>query len=578
MNKSMNSLLNNLKVAYKLAIVGLIGMIGTLALGYFGYSAVNENRDSIAQLYERDLKMINTISEASYYMRYSQVQTLVAIASRNSEMFSLRQERYRNGLKNVEDELARYAETIKGRPDAEQRLSELRSTWSKFQQICEHALQLSGAGQHDQASDYYDEVGQPVASEIQKQVVVIKDKVLNIADEEFEKDMSDIEAAIRNMLIACAVVGVLLLIFIYFITKEITNPLLGMIEICRSLSRGDFRVGANEAVDRSDEFGEMHDELVEMRKTLSGLLQKINATTEQLASSSEELTASAHQSAQASEQVANSVTTSASATVEQQQNVSDAMQAIDHAATLIKNLNAAADLVKTEVEGAAEHAAFGTSAIEVAVDKILSVEKIVNNSAETVDKLGQRSKEIGQIVETISAIADQTNLLALNAAIEAARAGEHGRGFAVVADEVRKLAEESQGAAQKIATLIKDIQGDTDNAVQSMHEGSVAVREGTQSVEQLRTAFENIQNASNGVTQKSQDMAKDITLVSNNTALVKERSMKISENCNMVAREMESVSAASEEQSASAGEIASASDSLSNIAQDLQASLQQFKF
>ena len=578
MNKSMSSLLGNLRVAYKLAILGLIGMLGTLGLGYFGYNAVDSNRDSIVQLYERDLKMINTISEASYYMRYSQVQTLVAIASRNNEMFTLRQERYRNGLKNVEDELARYSETIKGRPDAEQRLNELRSTWSKFQQICEHALQLAGAGQHDQASDYYDEVGQPVASDIQKQVVTIKDKVLNIADEEFSKDMLDIEAAIRNMLIACGVVAVLLLITVVFIAREITSPLTGMIEICRNLAQGDFRVNNTERIDRNDEFGDMNDELVLMRKTLSGLLQKINSMTEQLAASAQELTASAHQSAQASEQVANSVTTSASAVVEQQQNVGDAMEAIDEAANLIKNLNAAADLVKTEVEGAAEHAAAGTAAIEVAVDKILSVEKIVNNSADTVDKLGQRSKEIGSIVEAIASIADQTNLLALNAAIEAARAGEHGRGFAVVADEVRKLAEESQSAAQKIATLITDIQNDTNNAVSSMHDGSVAVREGTQSVEQLRKSFENIQNSSNGVTQKSRDMAQDIMRVSNNTSIIKERSMKISDNSNMVSREMESVSAASEQQSASAGEIASASDALANIAQDLQTSLQQFRF
>ncbi len=578
MNKSMNSLLSNLRVAYKLAIVGLIGLLGTLGLGYFGYNAVESNRDSIVQLYERDLKMINYLGEASYYMRYSQVQAIVAGTSRSSEMFAVRQERYRNGLRDVEDALTHYADTIKGRTEAEQRLTELRSDWTKFQQICDRVMQLAAAGQHEQASDYYDQEAQPVASAIQKQIVTIKDKIHQIADDEFEHDMDDIEAAIRNMLIACGVVGVLLLISVVFISKEITSPLTGMIEICRSLARGDFRVEKTERVERNDEFGEMHDELVLMRKTLSGLLQKINSMTEQLAASSEELTASAHQSAQASEQVANSVTTSASAVVEQQQNVSDAMQAIDHAATLIKNLNAAADLVKTEVEGAAEHAAAGTAAIEVAVEKILSVEKIVNNSADTVNKLGQRSKEIGSIVEAIASIADQTNLLALNAAIEAARAGEHGRGFAVVADEVRKLAEESQSAAQKIATLINDIQNDTNNAVSSMHDGSIAVREGTQSVEQLRTSFENIQNASNGVTQKSQDMANDIRLVSNNTALVKERSMKISDNSNMVSREMESVSAASEQQSASAGEIASASDALANIAQDLQTSLQQFKF
>ncbi len=578
MNKTMNSMLSNLRVAYKLAIVGFIGMLGTLALGWFGYNAVNSNRESIVQLYERDLQMINYIGEASYYMRYSQVQALVAVASKNNDMFAIRQERYRRGLNDVEDSLAHYAETIKGRSDAEQRLVELRANWTKFQQICEHVMQLSAAGQRDAAGDYYDAEAQPVASEIQKQIVVIKEKVLNIAAEEFAKDMEDIEAAVRNMFIACGIVAVLLLFAIVFIAREITNPLTGMIEVCRNLSKGDFRVGTADNVDRSDEFGEMNDELVQMRKTLSGLLQKISNMTEQLAASSEELTASARQSAQASEQVANSVTNSASAVVDQQANVSDAMQAIDHAATLIKDLNAAADLVKTEVEGAAEHAAAGTAAIEVAVEKILSVERIVNNSADTVDKLGQRSKEIGSIVEAIASIADQTNLLALNAAIEAARAGEHGRGFAVVADEVRKLAEESQSAAQKIATLINDIQNDTNNAVSSMHDGSIAVREGTQSVEQLRTSFENIQNSSNGVTKKSQDMANDIRLVSNNTSLVKERSMKISENSNMVAKEMESVSAASQQQSASAEEIASASDALANLAQDLQTSLQRFQY
>ena len=578
MNKTMNSVLSNLRVAYKLAIVGLIGMLGTLSLGYFGYAAINENREAMEQMFTKDLMMINDIGEAGYYMRYTQVQAVVAGMSRATDMLSIRQQRYREGQQQVDDYLTKFAGLIKGNTGAEQRITSLRAEWVKFLQHCDRVLQMSAAGQHEQASDYYDKEAQPVASEIQKQIVVIKENAMKIAQDDYARNLDGINAAIRNMFIACGVVAVLLLLSVVFIAREITTPMAGMIEICRNLSRGDFRVGSGDVIDRSDEFGDMNDELLQMRKALSNLLQKINSTTEQLAASSEQLTASAHQSAQASEQVANSVTNSASAVVEQQQNVTEAMEAIDDAAVLIKNLNAAADLVKTEVEGAAEHAAAGTAAIEVAVNKILSVERIVNNSADTVDKLGQRSKEIGQIVEAISGIAEQTNLLALNAAIEAARAGEHGRGFAVVADEVRKLAEESQDAAQKIATLINDIQNDTNNAVSSMHEGSVAVREGTQSVEQLRTSFENIQNGSNGVTQKTRDMAQDITRVSNNTALIKERSMKISENSNMVAREMESVSAASQQQSASAGEIASASDALANIAQDLQTSLQQFKF
>ena len=315
-----------------------------------------------------------------------------------------------------------------------------------------------------------------------------------------------------------------------------------------------------------------------MRTTVNKLMKKTSQNAEQLAASSQELTASAHQSAQASEQVAQSVTNSASAVAEQQQYVADAMDAIQHAMGSIHALNDASGVVGEKVDEAARQAAAGSAAIEDAVNKILSVEKIVNQAAATVDKLGQRSKEIGQIVEAISGIAEQTNLLALNAAIEAARAGEHGRGFAVVSEEVRKLAEESQGAAQKIATLIGAIQNDTDDAVASMHEGSVAVKEGTKSVEDLRTSFENIGNASGQVTDRTRSMAEDIKSVSDDTNLIQTRSEKIAEKSAGVASEMESVSAASQQQSASAEEIASASSALANLAQDLQTSLQHFQF
>ena len=148
------------------------------------------------------------------------------------------------------------------------------------------------------------------------------------------------------------------------------------------------------------------------------------------------------------------------------------MDAINVATHSIETLTKTSDLVASMVGKAMDEANAGTEAVEASVAQIISVEKIVNDSALTVDKLGERSKEIGQIVESISGIAEQTNLLALNAAIEAARAGEHGRGFAVVSEEVRKLAEESQEASQKIATLIGEIQAETTNAVDSMQKGN----------------------------------------------------------------------------------------------------------
>ena len=254
------------------------------------------------------------------------------------------------------------------------------------------------------------------------------------------------------------------------------------------------------------------------------------------------------------------------------------MDAINNALGSIDILTKTADKVAAHVASANDEAAAGTEAVETAVNQIISVEKIVNDSALTVDKLGKRSQEIGQIVEAISGIAEQTNLLALNAAIEAARAGEHGRGFAVVSEEVRKLAEESQEAAQKIGTLIGDIQSDTTDAVDSMQKGNAAVRDGTRSVEKLRSTFDSIRDASNNVQKEATNMVSELKEVEKLTYTIRDRSEKILDKGVQVSKEMESVSAAAEQQSASAEEISSAADELARLAQDLQNSLQRFQY
>jgi methyl-accepting chemotaxis protein len=178
----------------------------------------------------------------------------------------------------------------------------------------------------------------------------------------------------------------------------------------------------------------------------------------------------------------------------------------------------------------------------------------------------------------MTGIAEQTNLLALNASIEAARAGDHGRGFKVVAEEVGKLAHESKESAEKIASLIKEIQSDTEDAVIAMRSGKAAVIEGAQSVGGLRTMFEEINQLVVGVSEEISQVTEAIHSVADATNEIVGEMNDINTYSGKVASEMQSVSAATEEQSASAEEIAAASEALATLAQSQQEALSHFRF
>jgi methyl-accepting chemotaxis protein len=193
-------------------------------------------------------------------------------------------------------------------------------------------------------------------------------------------------------------------------------------------------------------------------------------------------------------------------------------------------------------------------------------------------KLGERSKEIGQIVDTISGIAGQTNLLALNAAIEAARAGEQGRGFAVVAEEVRKLAEQSQDAAKQIAVLIGEIQGETDRAVAAMNNGTREVKLGAEVVNASGKSFQEIAEMVTRVSGQTKEISAAIELMANGSQQIVESVKEIDELSKHASGEAQTVSAATEEQSASMEEIASSSQALAHLAMDLREALVSSRF
>lgn len=415
----------------------------------------------------------------------------------------------------------------------------------------------------------------PITNELTKNTKKIEEENNKIMKARQEEAESSADSIIRNAIIINLIAIVIAIGLSFFFTRMIRKPIVLMLDRANQYARGDLHNDIE--VTSTDELGELAAALSTMRRNFTQMIQKIAASSEQVAASSEELTAGADQSAQAANQVAGSIESVAAGASRQLQAVVNASAIVEQMSASLQQVAASAGVVAGNSTQAADMATEGGRSIDKAVAQMTKVQETVNSSAQVVEKLGNRSKEIGQIVSTISGIAGQTNLLALNAAIEAARAGEQGRGFAVVAEEVRKLAEQSQEAAKRIAELIGSIQSDTEQAVVAMGAGTTEVKVGAEVVNTAGVAFRKIESLVISVTEQVKDISTTIQQMSEGSQQIVSSVKEIDLLSKKAAEESETVSAATEEQSASMQEIAASSQGLARMAQDLQEAVNRFQ-
>jgi methyl-accepting chemotaxis protein len=314
----------------------------------------------------------------------------------------------------------------------------------------------------------------------------------------------------------------------------------------------------------------------ETRVSLAAILAQVTASATTVAASSQQMASTSEEAERSVGEITGAVGDVAQGAERQVQVIEDAKRMAEEMVGATQEGSATVAETASAAKLAHDAAEDGVRTVVRATDAMQAVREASHAASASIRALAGKSEQIGGIVETIGQIAEQTNLLALNAAIEAARAGEQGRGFAVVADEVRKLAEESRDAAGTIAALIAQIQSETSNAVEVVEAGSERTEEGVDTVEQARGAFASISSEVLEMRTRMEHVADAIARLAENSERLGQELTEVAAVAEQSSASAQQVSASSEHTSSSARQITEAAQALAGTAAELDGLVGQF--
>lgn len=421
-------------------------------------------------------------------------------------------------------------------------------------------------------------------------------------------------------------IGILLvsIIIALFVARTIANPINTVKAAIERAAQGDL---TGELVIRThDEVGILAASFNSMTANMKQIISEIIAASEKCASEANEFSANSLNMTRSNQEVNNAIEEVARGNTKQTQDIAEVVKIMDrHGETItsiargagqqaekVNSTSMAIGQMVSGVEEVASSAQFAADTAEEttqvagqggqAVEKVVSgmdnIKSKVFDAANRIKELGERSQQIGEIIQVIDDIAEQTNLLALNAAIEAARAGEHGKGFAVVADEVRKLAERSSKATKEIAELVNAIQGGTERAVSAMNEGTQEVENGAglaadagsaldriiTNVARTNDEIHKISKAAQQISEYSTEVVGSMEVVAGITEENSSATQEMAGSSDEVIRAIEEIAAIAQESAAAAEEVTasceqmySTSDLISSSSKDLAAMAQNLK-
>ncbi len=567
-------MLRNLSVGKKLFTQVLVCIIALVSVGSLGYYSIKELSSNQKTMYQNQLlpniefnafRVYNKMAEANLFhlMQPTSEEEGNKLLNDIKDMFA-KNETFINGLsaRLTDDTAIKLSDSV-------------AKEYSVYTSGILKAAVLAKENKNAEAYALFNTEISAALKPIIADATELQALFIKLSDQKNTESEQTVEQSSLLLLIGVIIGVIITALLSTIITRMIIHPLRQVQESMSIAEKGDFTVSVN--YESKDELGSLAHSFNKQTATLRNLITSVGSTSDQVAAFSEELSASSAETSKATEHISEVIQSVAANSQGQVDRIvgtiSTLNQLVDGVGTITEN----ASFVSTRSNETSKKSADGNVAIQTVVRQMNSINTAIGGLNTVIIELGERSNEIGEIVQVITGIAGQTNLLALNAAIEAARAGEQGKGFAVVADEVRKLAEQSGESAQKISSLIGNIQAETEKAVDSMQFATNEVKEGIKTVSIAGDTFIDIQEAISDVTNQIEEVSASINEMFRDTESMVQAVSHIQLAAQEACGNTESASAATEEQLASMQEIAAASTSLSNMAESLQNQINEFK-
>lgn len=539
--------IKNLKIRTKLNILVLFASLLMVAIGATGLLGINISNAALSSVYNEKLLYIIQLNEVRDNQNRIRAELMEAGLERDAFEILGHIDKVRSGMFKIETNLAEYGKHAMSAAEKKMMDEFIAKRMDYGRNGVLPIIDLLQAEKFDQAHKLSKDVMVPGFSKASDGVDALIQLQVDGAKNEFER-VEKTTRIIRITAIASIATGLTLSIILGFIiTRSVSRGVRELDITAKKLANGDLTARVN--WDSTDELGDVGRAFNQMATEFSTLISQVRQSADQVASAATVQTGTAEKVSAISGS--------------QTQQATIAASSIDNLNSAVREIAQKTVDVVASANDASSMAAEGQQVVNKAVLGIQQVAITVSESAQLMAALGQRSDQIGQIVNVIKDIAEQTNLLALNAAIEAARAGEQGRGFAVVADEVRKLSERTATATSEISKMISAIQSETGNAVSTMEKGSRQVSDGVALANQAGLSLQNINSSVKRVVEM--------------IAQISEATRSQSETTNEITKRVEHIAEMARENTSSVDETTHASRDLQQLSGHLQQVVSRFK-